>query len=154
MIAKFRKRKKDNFWKEVFLPVVLGLVALGLIGFLIFYNLKIYQRRSELTSRIEELQRKIKDLEKEKEFLESGISQAEREEYIEKIAKERLNLQKEGERAVSFVLPEGKEKKEQEGQNSFWVTKKGIMFLSSIIILFLIIVGMIVYNILKIKRKR
>ncbi len=151
MITKFRKRKKDNFWKEVFLPAVLGLLVVVIIGFLIFKSLEVHQRRIQLVSRLESLKERIEELERKKDILQVGISQAEKEEYIEKIAKEELNLQKEGEKAVGFILPEEK-REDRKREENFWFSEKGLMFLLSIVVVFSVTIGLFSYCVFKKKK--
>lgn len=76
------------------------------------------QRRAGLTARIESLKKEIAELEKENEEIQAGLSQKGEEGYLEKEARERLNLKKPGEEVVVVVPPkEGEETKEPK---NFW----------------------------------
>ena len=118
MIAKFKKRKKESSWQTIFFSTLIGILVLIVIGFLIYENFKVNQKRTALISQIEALKKETQELEKQKEFFQSGISQVEMEEYIEKIAREKLNLQKGGEKAVGFMLP--REETEEKEEKTFW----------------------------------
>lgn len=119
MIAKYGKKRNKNSWQTFFFSILLGIVSLVVIGFLIYQNVKVDQRRNKVNSQIESLTRQIEELQRKKDLLESGISQIGKEEYVEKIARDELNLQKEGEKAVAFILPEEKPKEEAE-KSGFW----------------------------------
>jgi len=106
--------------KRFFLPVFLGiLVAAGII-FLIFLNLRINQERAKLQSEIENLTGELQKSQAEKEELLSKISEAQTGEYLEKIARQELNLQKQGEKVVAFPVTKEKEKEKEIEEKSFW----------------------------------
>ncbi len=123
MISKFKKREKTNFSETIFFSILIGILISGIVGFLIFQNIKINQKRAKLNSQIEILRKELQELEAKDKLLKAGISQEGDDEYIEKIAREELNYQKEGETTVGFTLPEeanssaGGEEKEEKG---FW----------------------------------
>ena len=118
MIVKFKRKGKESFWQTIFFSTLIGILVLTVIGFLVYENFKVNQRRSKLISRIETLGIEIQELENKKEFFKSGISQVEMEEYVERIAREELNLQKKGEKVVGFILPE--EEIKEKTAESFW----------------------------------
>ena len=105
MISKFKKREKTNFSETIFFSILIGILISGIVGFLIFQNIKINQKRAELNSQIEILRKELQELEAKDKLLKAGISQEGDDEYIEKIAREELNYQKEGETTVGFTLP-------------------------------------------------
>lgn len=51
------------------------------------------------------MQQQIKDIEQNNNQLQWGIENADDSQYIEKSAREELDLQKSGEQAVSFIIP-------------------------------------------------
>ncbi len=109
MITKTKKIRKRKF--NLIFPIIIIIGFLALIGFLVISNLRMNQKRADLSARIESLKKEISDLETKNKEMKSGLSQAGEEGYIEKEARERLNLQKPGETAV-VVVPQ----KEGEGQ--------------------------------------
>ena len=116
MIPKTKKiRKRKTF---PFFSIILILGFLGVIGLLVVGNWKIGQRRAELTARIESLKKDIAELEKKNEEMQTGLSQKGEEGYLEKEARERLNLKKPGEEVVVVVPP--KEEEESQEAKSFW----------------------------------
>jgi cell division protein FtsB len=110
MVAKFKKYKKTPK-QSIFFFTLLGVLVIGVIGFLVFSNFKISQKRAKLNSQIESLRDQVQTLEQRKRELEAGISYQKTDEYLEQVAREKFNLESPGEQAVAFV----KEKKEEEG---------------------------------------
>ncbi len=89
------------------------------IGFLVTTNIKISRRRAELTNRIETLKQEIGILEGKKEELKEKISQAGSEEYLEKVARDQLDMKAPGEEVV-VVTKEEEEKEEEEKEKRGW----------------------------------
>lgn len=112
MVSQFKKNKKRNLKKNIFFSISLGILLLLVIGFLITTNIKINRRRTELTDRIAALKQEIGIVEGKKEELEEKISQAESEEYLEKVALDQFGLKPFGTEVV--VVTKDKEKKEEE----------------------------------------
>ncbi len=119
MIAKFKKRKKAGFSEGIFFPILVGILISGTVGFLIFQNIKISQKRTKLTYQIEILRKELQELEEKNKLLKTGISQADDEEHIKEVLREELGYQEEGETTVGFTLPET-EKREEEKEEGFW----------------------------------
>src|SRR3989338_3246065 len=106
MLANFRKKRKISHQFLFKLGAILVLLA---CVFLIFTNIKIYQKRKQLNRQIEELENKIKATEQKNKDLEEGIVASENDTYIEKVAREELDLQKPGEKVFSFVRAENQQ---------------------------------------------
>jgi len=98
MIPKKRKKKKSLV--DFFFSILLGFFVLAIVGLLVFSNLKIKERRKELTSQTEALKEEIQKLEERNAQLKSGISQSLSPDFLEKEARERLGLKKPGEEVV------------------------------------------------------
>lgn len=113
MVADFQKKQKRNPQKQ-FLIICGGIIILVVIVLLIIANVRIYKRKAELNSQIENLKTKIEEIKNQNKDLEQGILKVNDDNYIEKIAREDLGLQKEGEKAVSFIMPK---EKNQENSN-------------------------------------
>jgi len=118
MISQFKKRKNRTFLANFFLSISASILILTIIGFLIFYNLRIKHKRDELNAQIAVIEQAIEDLQNKNEGLIEKISHVGDEEYIEKVAREELGLQKEGERVLDFILPA--DQLEEEQGRSFW----------------------------------
>jgi len=121
MIPKSKKiRKKDSL--RLLLWGIISIISISLIvGFLISSNWKVNQRRTELQAKADALKKEIEILEKRNQELRSGISNIQKEDYLEEAAREQFNLKKPGEEVVSVLSPEGKEKKvETQKEKNFW----------------------------------
>lgn len=103
---------------NIFLGTIALIIILLIIGFLVFSNIKIKQNKDRLNAQVAAIEKEIEDLQKKNEGLKEGISRVGDEEYVEEVAREELNLQKEGEKVVGFILPP--EQSEQEQKNNFW----------------------------------
>lgn len=120
MLSKKRKKRK-NFQDSPFFTFFLFTAIFGVIILLVVSNFRIQNKRTELTKKVQELSQEVYSLESQKEKLQTDMSQSESEAYLEQIAREKFNLQKEGETAVVIK----KEKSEEDEENkteekSFW----------------------------------
>lgn len=111
MISKSRRIRKGNSHQTIFFSILIGSLLVLVIGFLIFSNLKISQRRADLTARIEDFKKEIQILEKKNQELRAGITQTESESYWEERAREQ-GLVREGEKQVVIVPSEGSQREE------------------------------------------
>lgn len=102
MISDFSKKQKGRDYNFIFLSAITVGCILIFAG-LIYGNVKIWQRRQALEKQLKNLQTKIEDLKKDNIAVEQGIASSEDKEYIEKIAREQLGLQKSGEKVIDFV---------------------------------------------------
>lgn len=116
----FGRKKDTTYYKNIFFPVILGLVILAAISFLVITDLRMNKKRLELNLKIENLRKEIGVLEKKKQELSAGISQIPTEGYLEKEARERFNLKKPGEEVVVVLPPEEIQEEKPEEQRSFW----------------------------------
>lgn len=103
-------------------PSMLLVLGLGLGLFLIFHNIRIYQKRVELQERAEILKGQIASLEKSKSELESAIQAGLTPEYQEKVLREQGLYKKPGEEVVTILPPEQvqEEQKQQQGNRVWW----------------------------------
>ena len=118
MIAESKKKKKEKNY-SLYFSIILGILVKVIIGFLVFSNIKMSQKKAALTERYAFLQEQLRLLEQRKKDLEAGISYQETEEYLEGVAKDKLNLRYEGEQVVSVVKNEDNKDKIKEEEN-FW----------------------------------
>ena len=107
MIAKFGKRKKSVFFAISFLGIIAVVFILFAIIYLSVSNIQIQKKKARLDRQVEAMQKEIEDFEKKNAELREGIEKVGDLEYVEKIAREELNLQKEGEKVMGFILPPG-----------------------------------------------
>src|SRR3989338_8586000 len=119
--VRLRKRKISKLRDTVFLTMLLVL-GLGLVFFLIFHNIRIYQKRVELQKRAEELQDQIASLGSRKTELESAIQVGTTQEYQEKVLREQGLYKKPGEEVVTIIPPEQvqEEQKAQQASRVWW----------------------------------
>ncbi len=110
------KRKKKSFKPHAM--IWLGAVALLVVAAcLVFADIKMYHKRQELNAQVKTLQQKIADTQKSNQQLQQGISQANNDQYIEKVAREELDLQQPGEKVISFIQPPNQQTVPQAPQN-------------------------------------
>lgn len=93
------------------------IVLLGL--FLIFYNLRIYQKRAELQERVHELQGQIQELSQREQQLQRQLELSATAEYQEQVLREQGLYQKPGEEVVTIVPLEEPEQKQQQDK-AWW----------------------------------
>ena len=117
MVSDFRKKR--NAFLSGTSKVILGILIFAVLVSLFIASTKIYKKGEKFTFQIENLKSEIQDLRVRNNYLREAISQNNDADYIEKVAREELNLQKPGEQAISFVeeLPK---KENQEVQSDFW----------------------------------
>lgn len=99
--------------------IFLGFLILAVIGFLAVSSFRISQRRTMLNSQIDQLKEEIRKAEEKKQQLQAKLYQSSQEEYLEKEAREKLNLKKPGEEVVA-VIPAEKNKAEEVKKQTFW----------------------------------
>ena len=119
MISKSRRIRKRDSYQTIFFSILIGSLLVLAIGFLIFSNLTINQRRAELTAKIEDLNKELQFLEKKNQELRAGITQTESESYWEERIREQ-GYKKPGEEQVVVLSPEEGEEGKAGGQKSLW----------------------------------
>ena len=105
----------------MFFMAFFGVLILGVVGFLVVSNFRISQKRAALNSQIEWLKEEISAAQERKQQLEAQINQSSGEAYLEREARERLNLKKPGEEVV-IVLPSAEQETSESAQtgNKWW----------------------------------
>lgn len=96
---------------------------------LIFADFKIYQKKQELKLQIDNYKKEIEAIKNRNKELSEGIKNSNEEHYIEKVAREELDMQKPGENVVAFIMPE--QKAEEKKQENFMDIKIWAGWLSS-----------------------
>jgi cell division protein FtsB len=118
MITKTKRIKKDSR-QNIFFSVLILLLVFLIVGFLIYSNLKISQKRTELLTKIENLKKEIQILEKKNEELRAGIKKTESEDYQKEKLYEQGYVEK-GEKQVVVLPPKTAEKEKTPEQKNIW----------------------------------
>ncbi len=119
MIADFRKFKRKTRKRLLSKLLILGGLIFILV-FLIIGNLRISWKRENLGIEMERLKRGMEKLSQEEGLLQSKISQSQTRDYLERVAREAFNLQKEGEKVVAFPLSEESSEEKTEESKNLW----------------------------------
>jgi len=120
MIAKIKIFKSNTSFKDKFVPIILGILFFAIIGFLAVSNFRINKKKIELQSQADSLKKEIQILEEKKEQLRAGILEGESETFLEKEARDRLDLKKPGEEVVTVLPPKETAEQEAQKKKSFW----------------------------------
>lgn len=115
---KYFKRISSQKVNSIF-GIFLLILFLSFLGYLIYNNLKINQKKKVLTVQLEALKKEIQTLEEKKQKLESDISKQNKESFLESQARDRLGLKKPGEEVVMILPPPEKETTSVSSINSF-----------------------------------
>ena len=119
MVTDFKKKQKVGWVKN--LSIAAGGVGIVLVvGFLVVADINMYKKRQELSNHIQALEQKIAEVKAKNIQLEQGIAQADNDQYIEKVAREELDMQKPGEKVFSFVKPEDSKAKDNPTPKNPW----------------------------------
>ena len=119
MITKKRQKTKKSVFPTIFKYFAV-LFVLAIVFSLISSNFKLYQKRVALGDKIEELTKKIKDIEEKNQEMKAQISKSQSKEYLEEVAFEKLNLKPKG-AEVGVIIPiEENKQEETPKEKSFW----------------------------------
>ena len=116
MLTNFRKKQKGDGKNHILLKVGVVLILCISVA-LIFINIRMFQRRVQLNRQIDDLKTKIENLKNSNVNLKEGIEKSDDVNYIEKVAREELDLQKPGEKVFSFVKAPSQEQEAVGGKN-------------------------------------
>ena len=103
----FKKKQKTRLAKNIIL-ISGGAIIISACIFLMMANVRIYKKKVELNAQVESLKNKIQETKRKNDNLQEGILRVNDEKYIEKVAREELDLQKPGEKIISFVMSDNK----------------------------------------------
>lgn len=117
MVADFSK--KQNRGHSDILFKTLSFLCLAVFVVFAFADVRLYFRKKELSEQIEKYSLQLKKIEDSNIKLEEMIANSGNSDYIEKVAREEANMQKPGEKAVSFVMPEETQQASPVKKN-FW----------------------------------
>jgi len=122
MVADFSRKKKSDFFNKNLLAKTMGVVFLIVSVFLIFSDVRIYQKKKELSSQVAYYQKRIEEIKKSSQALKDEIANSSNKDYLEKLAYEQLGEQKPGEKEIIFITPMQTPKPAAEVK-SFWDIK-------------------------------
>lgn len=131
MIANFKKKQKSDGPDSFFSSPLIKIVFLIIIVLLIFMDSKVYKERKKLNLQIDSLKEKIQAIQKKNNTLEEGIARADDKDYIEKIAREELDLRIQDEKVVSFMMPKAQQEKETNTNGNYWNPKTWLGWFSN-----------------------
>ena len=117
MIANFKKKRNST---RSWLLTIGGVLVLAIVGVLLFADIHVYRKRAQLNTQIEDLQKKVQALKEKNSNLKEGIDKSDDADYIEKVAREELDLQRNGETVVSFIPPKTNDQKEVIESKNSW----------------------------------
>jgi cell division protein FtsB len=129
MVADFNRKQKSEFFSKKLAFQTAGVLVLTIIAFLTFADIKIYQKKKELISEINNYKKQIEDIKQSNQNLKNEIVNSNNQDYIEKIAYEQLGEQKPGEKEVIFITPPKKAEIISKPEN-FWDVKVWLGWLS------------------------
>ena len=119
MIAKNKKNRNKKKY-DLFFLILFSLLILLVLGFLIYTNINIGQRRAELVERINVLRSEIQFLEQENQRLQKEIIRAGGQDFLEEKAREELGLKKPGEEVVVITPIEKEVEEPVEKEKGLW----------------------------------
>ena len=83
--------------------IVVNIVFFMLVGMILYQAFKIYLMKESINTEIMMLEEKVNEYTEKKKNLQSKIDNFSEEEKIERIARDRLNMKKEGEIVYKVV---------------------------------------------------
>ncbi|MFZ2390819.1 MAG: septum formation initiator family protein [Minisyncoccales bacterium] len=109
MLAKKGKKVKwgIHFNKKKIAIVFWTIFGFWFIFFLLYSNIKMFQKRTELDKNLETLDSTIESMTKEKDSLSFSLGETDSSDYLEKVAREDLGMQKPGEQVVIIKKDSG-----------------------------------------------
>jgi cell division protein FtsB len=109
MLAKKGKKVKwgIHFNKKKIAIVFWTIFGFWFIFFLLYSNIKMFQKRTELDKNLETLDSTIESLTKEKDSLSFSLGETDSSDYLERVAREDLGMQKPGEQVVIIKKDSG-----------------------------------------------
>lgn len=131
MITDYKKKQKKGRGNEKFYFIGGGIVLAISSALLIFADINVYKDKKKLDVQISEYKKQTEEIKKKNQALEQRIAESTNDDYIEKVAREELNLQKPGEKVVAFVAP-GPLPEEEAPQQNFFNVKNWAGWISQI----------------------
>lgn len=117
MVADFKKKRSRLL--NQFLLISGGILILFILILLAIADIKINQKKKKLNFQIETLKNKIQDLQNKNNDLKENISRLNDDKYVEKIAREDLDLQQPEEKVFSFIETPNQTQDNNQGEKTF-----------------------------------
>ncbi len=111
-MARKKKRKERGLNYLVLVPLV------GLVFLLVFFNINLLNQRKITREQLSKIKEDYYRASEEKEHLQTEADDGDREEEIERIAREQLLLRKEGEEVIVISREEEDVGEEEEGEEN------------------------------------
>ena len=127
MIAKKSfPQKNKKFFKEArrYIEIIISILAVLGVIFLVVKNFEMINRRAQLEEKVLKLTNEIKSLEEKKASLQSQFNETQKDVFVEEQAREKLNLQKQGEKAVVIEGMEVGEANKSQSTSSGGIVEK------------------------------
>lgn len=126
----FKKKQKGelllrNFWIR---SAAIFIIIVTIV--LIATDIKIYLKRKQFQEEVSRYENQIRQLKDRNKKLEEEIANSDNIDYIEKVAREEQNMQKPGEKVVSFVMPE--KTRSESTEQYFWDNKNWLGWMSGV----------------------
>lgn len=118
MIAKKNKKVKSIITDLKRKLAIAGFAVLIIV--LLNANIKIWQEKQKAEKELQKVEESIEDITKEKDNYNFQLGKSDSEEYLEKVAREDLGLQKPGEQVIVI-------KKQEDSQNTGGNENAGFM---------------------------
>ena len=96
-----------HFNKKKIAIVFWTIFGFWFIFFLLYSNIKMFQKRTELDKNLETLDSTIESMTKEKDSLSFSLGETDSSDYLERVAREDLGMQKPGEQVVIIKKDSG-----------------------------------------------
>ena len=131
MISSFKKKQKSNTPDSFFSSPLVKIFLLTVIIFLVFANVNVYKDKNKINLQIDSLKQKLQNMQKKNDTLQNGIAKADDKDYIEKVAREELDLQIKNEKVITFTMPKVQKKEEINTNADFLDIKTWLGWLSN-----------------------
>ncbi len=103
MVTHFKKNKSVS--RQIIFKLGAFFVILVVV-ILIIADIRLYDRKKLVDAQTQALQGKIQSMQDQNDALKEKISNTDNSQYIDKVAREDFDLQKPGEKVVSFIVPQ------------------------------------------------
>ena len=119
MIPNFGKNRNRNSTANLLIKIGAFLI-LVIVALILVADVKTYQKKIQFANEEANLKSKIDELQKENSNFQQGISMSNDASYLEKVAREELDLQKPGETVVSFITQDQQKSAGDNKQANIW----------------------------------
>ena len=116
----FDKKGNRDFFTKKLLFKTLGVLFLAGILFLVVEDVKIYQKKKQLSAQVENYEKQIESIKKSSQTLKDEIANSDNVDYLEKLGYEQLDQTRPGETEYMFINPPGKAKDASNTENSWF----------------------------------